>query len=63
MEQYMEDYIEILDNDKDYKKVVSMLCQRRIRQKLTNTIDEIITTKRYPKFNNVDLSKITFDIV
>ena len=63
MEQYMEDYIEILDNDKDYKKLVSMLCQRRIRQKLTNTIDEIITTKRYAKFNNVDLSKITFDIV
>ena len=59
----MEDCIEILDNDKDYKKLVSMLCQRRIRQKLTNTIDEIITTKRYAKFNNVDLSKITFDIV
>lgn len=63
MEQYMEDYIEILDNDKDYKKLVSMLCQRRIRQKLTNVINEIVTTKRYAKFNNVDLSKINFDIV
>lgn len=63
MEKYMKDYIEILDNDKDYKKLVSMLCQRRIRQKLTNTIDEIITTNRYAKFNNIDVSKITFDIV
>ena len=63
MEKYMKDYIEILDNDKDYKKLVSMLCQRRIRQKLTNVINEIVTTKRYAKFNNVDLSEITFDIV
>ena len=59
----MKDYIEILDNDKDYKKLVSMLCQRRIRQKLTNVINEIVTTKRYAKFNDIDLSKITFDIV
>lgn len=59
----MEDYIEILHNDKDYKKLVSMLCQRRIRQKLTNVINEIVTRKTYAKFNNVDLSKINFDIV
>lgn len=59
----MKDYIEILDNDKDYKKLVSMLCQRRIRQKLTNVINEIVTTKRYATFNNVDLSKIKFDII
>lgn len=33
MENYMEDYIEILDNDKEYKEVVSILCQRRIRER------------------------------
>lgn len=63
MENYMEDYIEILNNDKEYKEVVSILCQRRIRERLKNAITEIVEKKRYPKFNNVYLSKIDFDII
>ena len=63
MENYMEDYIEILDNDKEYRQVVSILCQRRIRERLKNVITEIVENKRYPKFNNVCLSKIDFDVI
>lgn len=63
MENYMEDYIEILDNDKEYREVVSILCQRRIRERLNNAITEIVENKRYPKFNDVKLSKIDFDVI
>lgn len=59
----MEDYIEILNNDKEYKEIVSVLCQRRIKQRLKNVITKIVEDKRYPKFNNVYLSKIDFDII
>lgn len=62
MENYMEDYIEILDNDKEYKEVISILCQRRIRERLRNAITEIVENKRYSKFNDVKLSKLDFDV-
>nr|DAM46326.1 MAG TPA: hypothetical protein [Caudoviricetes sp.] len=63
MENYMEDYIEILDNDKEYKEVISILCQRRIRERLRNAITEIVENKRYSKFNDVKLSKLDFDVI
>lgn len=63
MENYMEDYIEILDGDKEYKEIVSVLCQRRVKQRLKNAITKVVEDKRYPKFNNVYLSKIDFDII
>lgn len=63
MKNYMEDYIEILDNDKEYKEVISILCQRRIRERLRNAITEIVENKRYLKFNDVKLSKLDFDVI
>lgn len=63
MENYMEDYIEILDGDKEYKEIVSILCQRKIKQRLKNAITKVVEDKRYPKFNNIYLSKIDFDII